>query len=70
MPPLADIFPDASPVHGYLLLAGFLVAIYANAAKMPRLLIAAILFVMLTTLLIIIAASGAPKVPDELINSE
>lgn len=69
MLPLADLFPDASPVHGYLLLGGFLVAIYANAAKMPRLLIAAILFVMLTTVLIIIAAGQAPKVPDDLINS-
>lgn len=61
---IASIFPEASPVHAYLLLGGFIVAIYAQAAKMPRLLIAAILFVMLSTVLIIIAAGAAPNCPD------
>lgn len=60
---LAGILPEASPIHAYLLLGGFIVGIYAQAAKMPRLLIAAILFVMLSTVLIIAAAGSAPNCP-------
>lgn len=63
---LADILPDSSTYYGILMGAGFLLGIYAHAAKMPRLLAFSIMLVFLTTLLTLLAArtfSGSPG-PD------
>lgn len=45
--------------------AGFLLAIYAHAARMPRLLIFAILLVFVTTLLTLVAARTFQGDPGE-----
>jgi hypothetical protein len=60
---LADILPDSSTYYGVMMGVGFVLGIYAHAAKMPRLLAFSILFVFLTTLLTLVAArtfSGSP----------
>lgn len=65
--PLADLLPDTSTYYGIMMGVGFVLGIYAHAAKMPRLVAFAILLVFLTTVLTLIAArsfSGAP--PDQL----
>ena len=57
---------DEAGPYALLIGAGFLVGIYANAAKMPRLLAFAILFVLLSSLLAIIVSfsydGSAPRV--------
>lgn len=60
---LADILPDSSSYYGILMGVGFVLGIYAHAARMPRLLAFSILLVFLTTLLTLVAArtfSGSP----------
>ncbi len=60
---LADLLPTSSTYYGVLMGAGFLLGIYAHAAKMPRLLAFAILLIFMTTLLTLVAArtfSGTP----------
>jgi hypothetical protein len=56
---------DAGP-YALLIGLGFLVGIYANAARMPRLLAFAILFVLLSSLLAIIVSftydGSAPRI--------
>lgn len=54
--PLADILPDSSTYYGILMGVGFFLGVYAHAARMPRLLIFAILMVFFTTLLTLVAA--------------
>lgn len=54
--PLADLLPDSSTYYGVMMGVGFLLGIYAHAAKMPRLVAFAIMLVFLTTLLTLIAA--------------
>lgn len=68
MPPLpfADLLPEGSTYYGILMGAAFLLAIYAHAARMPRLLLFAIMMVFLTTVLTMVAARGMqgdPGVP-------
>jgi hypothetical protein len=60
---LANLLPDNSLFYGVLMGAGFLLGIYAHAAKMPRLVAFAIIVVFLATLLTLIAArtfEGSP----------
>jgi hypothetical protein len=56
---------DAGP-YAVMIGGGFLVGVYAHAAKMPRLLAAAILFVLLSTILAIVVSfsydGSAPRV--------
>ncbi|HET6829931.1 MAG TPA: hypothetical protein VFH44_01150 [Solirubrobacterales bacterium] len=56
---------DAGP-YALMIGAGFLVGVYAHAAKMPRLLAAAIIFVVLSSLLAIAVSfsydGSAPQV--------
>lgn len=64
--PLAGLLPDSSLYYGVMMGAGFLLAIYANAARMPRLLAFAILLVFCTAVLTLIAArtfDGTPSGP-------
>jgi hypothetical protein len=64
--PLADLLPDSSTYYAVLMGVGFLLGIYAHAARMPRLVAFSILLVFLTTLLTLIAArtfEGAPGGP-------
>lgn len=62
--PLA-LTDEAGP-YAVLIGVGFLVAVYANAAKMPRLLTFAILFVLLASLLAIVVSftydGSAPRI--------
>jgi len=61
--PLADLLPDSSTYYGVMMGVGFVLGIYAHAAKMPRLVAFAILLIFLTTLLTLIAArtyQGSP----------
>ena len=46
---------DAGP-YALMIGAGFLVGVYAHAAKMPKLLAAAILFVLLSSILAILVS--------------
>lgn len=46
---------DAGP-YALMIGAGFIVGVYAHAAKMPRLLAAAIIFVILSSLLAIVVS--------------
>jgi hypothetical protein len=57
--PLAELLSETSPVFGIMIVGGFLVGVYAQAARMPRLLAAAIAVVMFGTLLLIIQAQSA-----------
>ena len=56
---------DAGP-YALMIGAGFLVGVYAHAAKMPRLLAVAILFVLLSSILAIVVSfsydGSAPQV--------
>ena len=54
--PLADLLPDSSTYYGVMMGIGFVLGIYAHAAKMPRLVAFAIMLVFLTTILTLIAA--------------
>ncbi|MEZ5154658.1 MAG: hypothetical protein R2718_00980 [Solirubrobacterales bacterium] len=59
---LVALGDDAGP-YALMIGAGFLVGVYAHAARMPRLLVAAILFVLLSTILAIVVAfsyDGSP----------
>jgi len=62
---LVALSDDAGP-YALMIGAGFLVGVYAHAAKMPRLLAAAILFVLLSSLLAIAVSftydGSAPQV--------
>ena len=62
---LAALGNESGP-YALMIGAGFLVGIYAHAAKMPRLLIAAILFVLLSSILAIVVAfsydGSAPRI--------
>ena len=57
---------DNAGPYALMIGAGFLVGVYAHAAKMPRLLAAAILFVLLSSLLAIAVSfsydGSAPRV--------
>jgi len=53
---LAGLLPSSSAYYGALMGGGFLLGIYAHAAKMPRLLAFSILLIFCTTLLTLIAA--------------
>ncbi len=60
---LSDLLPSSSTYYGVLMGVGFVLGIYAHAARMPRLLAFSILLVFLTTLLTLVAArtfSGTP----------
>jgi hypothetical protein len=64
--PVADILPSDSIYYGVLIGTAFLLAVYAHAARMPRLLAFSILLVFASTLLTLIAARGLggdPGVP-------
>lgn len=63
--PFAEILPEGSTYYGVMMGVAFLLSIYAHAARMPRLLIFAILLVFLTTILTLVAARSAsdPGVP-------
>lgn len=67
MPPvlILALTGDAGP-YALLIGAGFLIGIYAHAARMPRLLAFAILFVVLSSLLAILVSfsydGSAPRV--------
>jgi uncharacterized membrane protein len=64
--PGADILPNESIYYGVLIGVGFALAVYAHAARMPRLLAFSILLVFAATLLTLIAArgfDGDPGVP-------
>ncbi len=61
--PLADLLPDSSLFYGLLMGFGFFLGVYAHAARMPRLVAFAILWVFLATVITFIAArtfSGSP----------
>jgi len=53
---LADLLPSSSTYYGVLMGAGFVLGIYAHAAKMPKLLGFSILLIFFTTLLTLLAA--------------
>lgn len=55
---LAGLLPESSAFWGALMGAGFLLGIYAHAARMPRLVAFSIMFVLLTTVLTMVAARG------------
>jgi hypothetical protein len=60
---LADVLPDSSLFYGVLMGVGFLLGVYAHAARMPRLVAFSIMLVLMTTVLTLIAArtfSGSP----------
>ncbi len=60
---LASLLPDSSAYYGILMGVGFLLGIYAHAAKMPKLVAFSILLIFFTTLLTLIAArtyQGSP----------
>lgn len=67
MPPaiILALTDEAGP-YALLIGVGFFIGVYANAAKMPRLLAFAILFVLLSSLLAIIVSfsydGSAPRV--------
>ena len=64
--PLADLLPDSSTYYGVLMGCGFVLAVYAHAARMPRLLAFSIMLVFVATLLTLVAArsfSGDPGGP-------
>ena len=52
---LLALSDDAGP-YAVMIGAGFLVGVYAHAAKMPKLLAVAILFVLLSTILAMVVA--------------
>ncbi|MFN8112898.1 MAG: hypothetical protein U0R51_06835 [Solirubrobacterales bacterium] len=52
---LVALSDDAGP-YALMIGAGFLVGVYAHAAKMPRLLAVAILFVLLSSILAILVS--------------
>lgn len=52
---LLALSDDAGP-YALMIGGGFLVGVYAHAAKMPRLLAAAILFVLLSSILAIVVS--------------
>jgi len=62
---LLALTDEAGP-YALLIGVGFLIGVYANAAKMPRLLIFAILFVLLSSILAIAVSfsydGSAPRV--------
>ena len=53
---LADLLPDSSLYYGLLIGVGFLLGVYAHAARMPRLVAFSIMLVFLATLLTMVAA--------------
>ncbi len=53
---LVAAFGDEAGPYALMIGAGFLVGIYAHAAKMPKLLAAAILFVTVSSILAIVVA--------------
>jgi hypothetical protein len=60
---LASLLPESSAYYGILMGVGFVLGIYAHAAKMPKLVAFSILLIFLTTLLTLIAArtyQGSP----------
>lgn len=57
--PIAGLLDEGSPIYGILILGGFLLGVYAQAAKLPRLVAFAIGMVMVGTLLLIIQAQSA-----------
>lgn len=59
--PLAELLADDSPIYAILILGGFLLGIYAQAAKMPRLLAVALALVFFGTLLLFIGAQSADE---------
>jgi len=64
--PPADLLPDSSTYYAVLMGVGFLLGVYAHAAKMPRLVAFSIMLVFLTTLLTLLAArtfQGDPGSP-------
>ncbi len=60
-PLLAELLADNSPIYGIMILGGFLVGAYAQAARMPRLLAVAIAIVLFGTVLLIIGAQSADE---------
>jgi hypothetical protein len=59
--PLAELLSETSPIFGVMILGGFAVGVYAQAAKMPRLLAVAIALVLFGTLLLFIEAQSADE---------
>lgn len=59
--PLAELLSETSPIFGIMILGGFVVGIYAQAAKMPRLLAVAIAVVLFGTLLLFIQAQSSDE---------
>jgi hypothetical protein len=59
--PFAELLSAQSPIYAILILGGFLLGVYAQAARMPRLLAVAIAIVMFGTLLLIIGAQSADQ---------
>lgn len=62
--PLAALLSETSPIYVALILGGFLVGAYAQAAKMPRLLVSAIAVVFFGTILLLIGAQSAGEFND------
>jgi hypothetical protein len=60
-PLAADLLSQTSPIYGAMIGGGFLVGVYAHAAKMPRLLALSIAVVMLGALLLAIGAQSADE---------
>ena len=58
----AALLSPSSPIYGILILGGFVAAIYAQAAHMPRLLAVSIAVVFFGTLLLIIGAQSADEI--------
>lgn len=57
--PAAELISETSPVFGLMIIGGFVLGVYAHAARMPRLLAVSIAAVLLGTLLLFIQAQSA-----------
>jgi hypothetical protein len=55
------LLSDSSPIFGIMIIGGFVIGIYAQAARMPRLLAVAIAVVLFGTLLLFIQAQSADE---------
>ena len=60
--PLAAL-PQSSTFYALLVLVGFALGIYGNAARMPKVVAFAILLVLITTLLALVASTSVDELP-------
>lgn len=59
--PTADLLSPSSPVFAIMILGGLALGVYAQAARMPRLLAVAIALVLFGSLLLLIQAQSADE---------